>query len=440
MNLNTVSILGIGRLGSSMSAAFASKNVVVKAYDIDQNIIKKINLGNPPVYEPGLKEFYIKFHNRISGFDSVEECIEGTDITFVVTPTPSLPNGSFSLQYINKSFKDIALFIKKKRKFHLIVLVSTVLPGSFSNFLIKTLEIYSGKKINLDFGVVYNPAFIALGSVMKNFLDPDFILIGSNEKKSTNIIKKFYKKILSKPNFKEMNILSAELTKLVLNTYITTKITYINMVSNVLDKLSIDKNESDIDKISEALGSDTRIGNKYITAGIGYGGPCFPRDNDALQYISKKFRMNFNIASLTHNYNKFCWIRPLQKIKKYLKKNCNVCIVGIAYKEGSNVIEESQGLKIAKMLSKKTKNVYCYDPLAKYIDKKDFINNLILTNDLELAIKKSKIIIIAGKLTKIKKVNKNFLKNKIILDYWRMLKNKDMKPKEYIALGYKKIE
>lgn len=117
MNLNTVSILGIGRLGSSMSAAFASKNVVVKAYDIDQNIIKKINLGNPPVYEPGLKEFYIKFHNRISGFDFVEECIEGTDITFVVTPTPSLPNGSFSLQYINKSFKDIALFIKKKENF-----------------------------------------------------------------------------------------------------------------------------------------------------------------------------------------------------------------------------------------------------------------------------------------------------------------------------------
>lgn len=438
MNFNSVSVLGLGRLGSSMAAAFASKNVVVKAYDINENTIKKINLGRPAVYEPGLKEFYLKFNKKILGFYSAGDCIDGTDITFVVTPTPSLPNGSFNLEYTNNSFRDIALSIKKKKNFHLIVLVSTVLPGSFSKVLINTLEFYSKKKINLDFGVVYNPAFIALGSVMQNFLNPDFILIGSDQKKSTNIIKSFYKKILSKPNFKEMSILSAELTKLVLNTYITTKITYINMVSDVLDKLSIDKNGSDIDKISAALGSDVRIGNKYITAGIGYGGPCFPRDNNALKYISKKFRLNFNIATLTHNYNKFCWIRPLQKIKKYMKKNLNVCVIGIAYKEGSNVIEESQGLKIAKKLSKKAKWIYCYDPLSKYIDQTCFKNNLILTDDLELAVKKSKIIIIAGQLRKIEKINKNFLKNKIILDFWRILKNKDMKPKKYIALGYKK--
>jgi UDP-glucose 6-dehydrogenase len=136
---------------ATAAAAFASKNVVVKAYDINENTIKKINLGRPAVYEPGLKEFYLKFNKKILGFYSAGDCIDGTDITFVVTPTPSLPNGSFNLEYTNNSFRDIALSIKKKKNFHLIVLVSTVLPGSFSKVLINTLEFYSKKKNKFGF-------------------------------------------------------------------------------------------------------------------------------------------------------------------------------------------------------------------------------------------------------------------------------------------------
>ncbi len=234
-----ISIIGMGKLGSPMAAVMAHKGHTVVGVDLNPQFVSAINEeGRPPVREPGLQEMITANHERLTATHSYEEAILATDLTFIIVPTPSGPDGRFSLEYVMKAAEKIGAALRKKEEWHLVVLSSTVMPGSVDHHLLPALEKYSGKKCGPGFGLCYNPEFIALGSVVRDMLYPDMILIGESEERSGAILEQLYTGVCeSNPRIQRMNYVNAELTKLSVNTFVTTKISYANMLAQVCETL-----------------------------------------------------------------------------------------------------------------------------------------------------------------------------------------------------------
>ncbi len=269
-----ISVIGLGKLGASMAAAFASRGFDVIGVDVNQQSIDRVRSGRAPVQETGLDEMIAANKDRIRATLSHEDAVLNSDISFVIVPTPSDENGSFSLQYAKWAFAEISKAIRKKTSYHNVVLTSTVLPGSTRQALVPILEKESGKKAGTDFGVCYSPEFIALGSIINDFLNPDFTLIGEIDDRCGSQLEDLYSRVVGNgaPSAR-MSLENAELAKISINTFVTTKITFANMLAEICEKIP----GGDVDVVSNALGLDKRIGRKYLTGSIGYGGPCFPR-------------------------------------------------------------------------------------------------------------------------------------------------------------------
>jgi UDPglucose 6-dehydrogenase len=427
------SVIGLGKLGASMAAGIASRGYEVIGVDVLEENVNSINQGNAPVQETNLQEVIQNNSSRIRATLEYTDAIINTDISFVIVPTPSEPNGRFSLKYAKEAFIEIGKALKNKNKYHLVVLTSTVLPGSMRYGLIPLLEKHSGKSCGIDFGACYSPEFIALGSIIYNFLNPDFNLVGEYDKKSGDLLEEAYMDIMvNNPPCKRMSIENAELTKVALNTFITSKITFANMLADITSHIP----GGDIDAITDALGSDSRVGHKYLKGGLGYGGPCFPRDNIALTSMSEYIGSSAEMAKTTDKVND-------DLTEKIGKDICSavtggvVGILGLAYKPDTHVIEESQSIILAKYLKKCGFTVIGYDPLANDCVEKEAGDIITVVNTLKECIKKSDVVVIATPDKEFAELNVSDLKNKIVYDCWRLLRSKLQKSSSltYMALG-----
>src|SRR5260370_11020738 len=279
-----VSIIGLGKLGAPMAAVMAHKGDCGVGGGGRAGLVKGVGEGRPAVNEPRLAEVITANHEGLNATESYEDAILATDLTFIIVPTPSGPDGRFSMEFVLKAAEKIGAALRKKGAWHLVVLSSTVMPGSVDLHLLPALEKHSGLKAGVDFGLCYNPEFIALGSVVRDMLNPDMILIGEAEARSGAILEELYTGVCeSSPRIQRMNYVNAELTKLSVNTFVTTKISYANMLAQICETL----NGADADVVTSALGCDTRIGPKYLKGALGYGGPCFPRDKIAFSALAR---------------------------------------------------------------------------------------------------------------------------------------------------------
>lgn len=435
-NKPTLSIIGLGKLGASMVATFASRGFKVIGVDVKADFVRLVNEGKAPVSETRLAEFISANKERILATQNYQEAVLNSEITFIIVPTPSNEQGGFSLEYVIEAAKEIGQVLKKKTGFHLVVLTSTVLPGATEGELLPVLEKYSEKKCGQDFGLCYNPEFIALGNIIDGLLNPDFVLIGESDKKSGEILESFYKNLCeNNPPIKKMSIINAEITKIALNTYVTTKISYANMIAELCEKIP----GGNVDVVTDALGCDTRIGHKYLKGGLGYSGPCFPRDNRALISTAEKFGVYFSIAKTTDEINKRQVPRIIEKILKFLPSNGKITILGLSYKTNTNVIEESQAIEIAKILAEKGIQVSVYDPVALENAKK-VLNRVIFVNSLKEAVLNADLILITTSWSEFKNIEPDWFKKgkgKIkIIDCWRFLDPEKYKEvADYIPLG-----
>ena len=210
-----ISLVGLGKLGLCMASCFAAKGFETIGIDIDENIVNAINAGKSPIIEPGLQELITKAGKRFKATLNHEEAINETDVTFIMVSTPSNTDGTFSNKYIESALKSLAeSFRKSNKKYHLFIVSSTVMPGSTVDKFIPIIEQYSGKKLNVDFGLCYDPDFVALGSVIKDYLNPDFIVIGESNKFAGDQVADLHKRICeNKPRIFQMSIIDAEITK-----------------------------------------------------------------------------------------------------------------------------------------------------------------------------------------------------------------------------------
>jgi len=434
--LPKISVVGLGKLGSPLLACAAAKGFSTVGYDVNDQVSANIRKGESPVLEPGLQSLMSANRSRIKVADNYQTVVRETSVTFITVPTPSNANGRFSVEMVLQAVRALGKSLVKKNSYHLVVVVSTVLPGDMRQNILVELEQASSKKCGKDFGLCYNPAFIALGNVIHDLLNPDFVLIGESDQRAGKELADFYEVFCdNKPNLLRMNWVNAELAKIAINTYVTTKISFANMLAEMSEVLP----NADVEVVTKALANDRRINPAYFRGALGYGGPCFPRDNLALGALAKELGLQANIAEATDQINRRQAFRVIKRIEPYLKKQTKVLILGMSYKPKTNVIESSQSIDIVNELLELNALVEVYDPLALEAAKQKLGHRVLYANSLEQGVRKADIIILATPdQTFLQLMGFKFKSEtkKVLLDCWRLLDEKRLdKSIQYLALG-----
>src|SRR3954471_4081624 len=342
-----ISVIGLGKLGAPLAAVLASKGFPVVGTDLNGAFVDAINAGRAPVDEPRLQELIDDNRERLHATADAAAAVAETDVTFVIVPTPSDEDGRFTNRYIVDAMEAVGAGIRRKSSYHLVVITSTVMPGSTGGEIRAALEAHSGRLVGATLGLCYNPEFIALGSVVRDMLSPDMILIGESDVRAGEILERIYQQSCdNKPVIRRMNFVNAELTKISVNTYVTTKISYANMLADICDRIP----SADVDVVTQAVGSDSRIGGKYLRGAIGYGGPCFPRDNVAFAALARSLGAHAELAEATDSINQYQVERVTGAVLSRLPHGGTVGILGLSYKPDTSVVEQSQGVALAARL------------------------------------------------------------------------------------------
>lgn len=416
-----VSVIGLGKLGLCLATVLASKKFGVLGLDINQKTLDALNSGISPLFEPQVQDLLTQNREQLTFTKDYTKLVNESDISFLILPTPSDSNGYFSNDFLVKALEPLCLALANKKTYHMVVIVSTVMPGTMDSIIKTMIEKNSGKKIGEQIGLCYNPEFIAIGSVISDMLKPDFVLIGESDPKAGNLLENIYKTIcLNNPPIKRMNFVNAELAKLAVNSFITTKISYANMLGNLCEKLP----GADVDIVTNALGSDSRIGSKYLTSAVAYGGPCFPRDNIAFSALAKNLGAQADIPIATNKINQF---QP-ERIEKILSQfnYKRIGVWGLAYKPGTIVMECSPGVNLAEHLAKQDYNVTVYDDIIENkLIRQSVFSRINIANSSDDLLQSCDVIILMMK-------QQNFLEKiriyspKLILDCWRSLAKQDI--------------
>jgi UDPglucose 6-dehydrogenase len=387
----SLNVVGLGKLGAPMSAVFATKGFKVVGLDLNQGFVDSINEGRAPVQEPQLQEFIDTGRANLRATADYSDAVASTDVSFVIVPTPSGADKLFVNRYVIDAVEKIGKALRRKSDYHVVVVTSTVMPGSTGGEIRAALEAASGRKVGEELGLCYNPEFIALGSVVRDMLNPDMILIGESDEKAGDVLESIYRGSTdSKPEFHRMNLVNAELCKISVNTYVTTKISYANMIADMCDHLP----GADADIVTRAVGADSRIGRKYLKPAIGYGGPCFPRDNKAFSAFGRMLGVNTDLAEATDRINDHQLHRLMGAVEARLPAGGTVAVLGMAYKPHTAVIEESQGVALVALLAKMGNKVIAADPMATPAAAAVIGNTAEVTADYQRAISESDVVVV----------------------------------------------
>lgn len=359
-----ISVIGLGKLGLCTAACLAKAGFEITGMDIREDYVQSLQAGKVPFQETGLSELLVQTRKKLRFTTSLAEAFQVSDASFIIVPTPSLADGAFNNEYILAVLQELGPLLAGKNAFHLINVVSTVMPGSSQDTFIPLLERLSGKTAGTGFGFAYNPEFIAIGSVIENFLNPDLVLIGESDQRTGRILEEIYAATCAnQPHMAHTSLINAEIAKLALNCYCTMKISFANNLAAICDHVP----DAEAEKICQILGQDSRIGGKYIKPGLGFGGPCFPRDNEAYIKFLEKSGGYKGLQEAVITINDRQTQRAVKKILQSARKvGGKVALLGISYKPDTYLTERSQALEIAEVLAQDSsvKELRIYDPLA----------------------------------------------------------------------------
>jgi UDPglucose 6-dehydrogenase len=432
-----ISVIGLGKLGSPMAAVLADKGHAVVGVDVNEGFVKALREGRGPVRETGLDELVARNRSTLSATTDYAQAVLATELTFVIVPTPSKADGTFTIEHILAACRPIGQALARKPGFHVVVVTSTVMPGATGGPIREALEKASGKSCGRDFGLCYNPEFIALGSVIRDMLHPDFILIGESDPRSGELLASLYEKHWEpRPPVRRMSFVNAELAKIAVNTFVTTKITYANTLARICERLP----GADADVVTAALGLDTRIGPKYLKGALGFGGPCFPRDNVAFNALARENGVQALLAEATDSFNRkqVGWLAD--QMLQHLPPGGRVGILGLAYKPETNVIEESQGVAFARYFLEQGVPVVAYDPAALDNARAQLKGAVTFASSAEDCARQADLLLIATAWDEFRRLSPRALKDSgrrpVVVDCWRILPEAEFAERaELIVLG-----
>jgi UDPglucose 6-dehydrogenase len=433
-----ISIIGTGYVGLVTAACLAEMGHTVTCLDIDEKKINNLHEGIIPIYEPGLSELVkrnIKA-NRLFFTTSYTYAIESSDVCFIAVPTPSSEDGSCDLSYVLKAAESIAKCMTKPM---IIVNKSTAPVGTCDKIEEK---IQAHIKNDLTFDVVSNPEFLKEGSAIHDCMKPDRIVIGANSEKAAAVMKKIYAPFtLNHDRILIMDRKSSEMTKYAANAMLATRISFMNEISRICEKVGADVNE-----VRKGIGSDTRIGYSFLYPGIGYGGSCFPKDTDALRFLAKENGCTPLLLDAVHAVNVQQKKVLTEKIAKYFDakgglKGKTIAIWGLSFKPDTDDMREAPSVTIIKDLSEKGAILRLYDPIAMDNAKKLLENHQNLTwctSEAEAA-EGSDAIALLTEWKQFRLINfkpiQDTMKGTAFFDGRNQYKPEEMKNFDYIGIG-----
>ena len=374
-----ITIIGTGYVGLVTGACFSEVGIDVECVDINRSKVDNLNKGIIPIYEPGLEEMISRnmSKERLKFTINIKKAIKNADIVFISVGTPPDEDGSADLQHVLKVARDCGKFIDE---YTLIVTKSTVPVGTSIKVKSAIEQELLKRNVDIDFDIASNPEFLKEGAAIDDFLKPDRIVVGSESKKAEDLMSRLYKSFTlnGHPIF-FMDIASAEMTKYAANAMLATKISFINDIANFCELVG-----ADINQVRKGIGSDSRIGNKFIYPGIGYGGSCFPKDVQALIRSADDNNYSLQVLKAVEAVNLKQKSVLFNKIIKYFNgdvKGKTVAVWGLSFKPQTDDMREAPSLEIITKLLKAGANVKAYDPVAMDEAKSHFGNSISYYSD-----------------------------------------------------------
>lgn len=432
--MEQISVAGLGKLGLCMAACIAAKGFKVIGVDIDANRIRQLRAGECPIAEKDLPELLERVKGNLQFTTDMNLAAQNSIATFVVVATPSDPSGSFSNEYLMAAMAAIGDGLRGESTPHYVVVTSTVMPGTLDGPVRSLLESRSGKKCGNGMGLAYNPEFIALGTVIRDFQNPDFVLVGQSDDATGDFLQDFYRRVCNNnPPVARMNLISAEIAKLSLNCYVTMKISFANTLAEVCEKSP----GADIDAITSGIGIDRRIGLPYLRGGLGFGGPCFPRDNQAFAAYAQKVGAQSLLPRTVHAVNCHQVERIVDLSFAGERAVQTAAVLGLAYKPGTNIVEASQAMDIAASFVKRGLSVTVFDPMGTENARRTLNHTVQYADSAEACIRDKDLVVIATAWPEFAKLNLARLvkAGAVVVDCWRIFEKQPLGGIRYLPVG-----
>lgn len=412
-----ISVIGAGYVGLVTAAGLAHFGHTVICIDTDTSKVELINRGISPILEKGLDDIMSKHIGTNGNLTASTEHrqVLTTDVSLICVGTPSNEDGSINLSHIVNVVKRLGYLMRTKNGYHLIVTRSTIIPGTTKNVIIPLLEEYSGKKVGNDLGVAFNPEFLQEGAALSAYLNPDRIIIGAVDEQAGDITQMLYRD--SSAPVVRTDTTTAEMIKYASNAFLATKISYINEIANICKKLGID-----VYDVAKGISFDYRIGDRFLNAGIGFGGSCLPKDLRALISASST-KLDYNApllrAVLDVNDTQALKIIEIAEQKLGILQGKKVAVLGLAFKPNTDDVRDAPAIRIITKLIEKGALVMTYDPKAIENAKAILPSGVEYCNSAREAISNSECILIVTEWDEFR--DENLFKGKTVIDGRRVL-------------------
>lgn len=443
-----IAVAGTGYVGLVTGVALAHIGHDVTCVDVDEEKVKKMSQGISPIYEEGLEELMKEDKERLTYTTNYKEAYKDKDVIFIGVGTPERADGSANLDYVYKVCEQIAESVNKDC---VVVVKSTVPIGTNDK-----VEEYLRKNVKpgIKIYVASNPEFLAQGTAVRDTLHASRIVVGTNHRVPERIMKKLYSPLTKKPYkvpYLSMNRCSAEMVKYASNDFLALKISYINEIANFCEKVG-----ANIEDVTKGMGYDSRIGNKFLNAGIGYGGSCFPKDTKALHWLSKELERELKTVSACIEVNKRQKIILYEYLKELLidLENKNIGVLGLTFKPGTDDLREAASIDNVELLLDSGANVKAYDPISTekfkekiklFVDEDKVAEKISYYTDIDDTIKNCDAVLIMTEWPQIKEYDLNkyeeLMKNPLVLDGRNCYNLKDVEKTKvkYLSIGRKRI-
>jgi UDPglucose 6-dehydrogenase len=437
-----VSIFGLGYVGLTFGVCLAKKGFEVIGVDVDADRVSMVNSGETPFYEPGVDELLREalekglFRATTDSYDAVLS----SDVSFICVGTPSRPDGSADLTYVESAARSIGQALRDKKGWHLVVVRSTVPPGTTGGIVRRIIEEESSKRAGADFGLCMNPEFTKEGSAVEDTFTPDRIVIGELDERSGAFLEKLYRDFhgSNMPPIIRTSLTNAELIKYASNAFLAMKVSFINEIANIAQKVP----EADVEIIARGIGLDKRIGPHFLRAGLGFGGSCFPKDLRALIRFSEGVGYEPKILRAVMEVNESQPYMAVELAKSILGslKDKRIAVLGLAFKPNTDDVREAVSIKIVKALLSEGANVVVYDPKAMPNARRVLGETVVYAGSAEECLRGADCAIVVTEWDEFRKLRpEDFLRlmrTPVVVDGRRIYDPKEFSRKlKYVAIG-----
>jgi UDPglucose 6-dehydrogenase len=439
--MQAASVIGLGYVGLTMAVCLGNRGIRTTGVDVDELKLGQLRRGDIPFYEPELQEMLTEAltAKTVVVTDNIQKAASNSDVTFITVGTPSNSDGSINLDQVRAASTRLGLVLKTVSRYHLVVVRSTVTPGTTQQVVKTLLENSSGKSCGADFGLCANPEFLSEGQAIRGTMNPDRIIIGECDTRAGDTLQAFYARFHGRqmPAVLRTTPINSELIKYASNAFLATKVSFINSIANLCERVI----GTNVDTIAKGIGMDPRIGASFLRAGIGWGGSCFPKDVDALRAFAKGFGVQLPIIDAAVAVNERQSSEAVRLASHLIGplRGKRVAILGIAFKPNTDDTREASALKVVDELLGAGAEVTVYDPRAMQKVRAILGDRVRYAKNATQCMEEADCCILATEWDEFKKLESNdFLKMRIpaVVDGRRFLNPAQFKSRmKYVAIG-----